>query len=110
MTHEECYRKYLPLKDAVELLSGKWKIPIILILLSGNKRYKELNELIAGISSKVLSTELQDLEQNLLICKISDPQLNVVKYSLTEHGKSLEPLIDVILKWGQSHRKLILSA
>lgn len=109
MNHEECKKAILPLQDAIAIIGGKWKIPIILSLSEDCKRYKELNLLVTGISSKVLSKELHDLEENRLIekkCGTTDQRTR--QYSLTAHGKSLIPLIDEIFKWGLTHRKIII--
>jgi len=109
MTYEESDRMLLPMRDAIEIIKGKWKIPIILMLNKSGMRYKELILTVSGISSKVLSRELQDMERNLLIGKrttISSPLTQ--EYYLTTHGKSLVPLIHQILTWGQTHRSVII--
>lgn len=105
----EINRNLLPLRDAIDVISGKWKLPIILTLVQNGKRYKDLNNTITGISSKVLSRELQNLEENFLIEKKNvNCGHQIVQYSLTDHGRSLVPLIDEILKWGQKHRNVIV--
>lgn len=108
MNHTEWNKRFLPLRDAIEIISGKWKIPIILTLEQDRKRYKELNVIITGISSKVLSKELHDLEENRIIEKKCAADPHIIHYCLTSHGKSLVPLITEIWKWGQSHRKVII--
>ncbi|MES2454565.1 MAG: helix-turn-helix domain-containing protein [Bacteroidota bacterium] len=109
MTYEESDRLLLPMRDAVEIIKGKWKIPIILMLNRRGMRYKELILTVSGISSKVLSRELQDLERNRLIGKKIISKLPLTQeYYLTSHGRSLVPLIEEIRKWGQLHRNVII--
>jgi len=64
---ERCKEKSLALRDAIALLSGKWKFCILQVLSYGTMRFKDLQETVVGITPNVLSKELQELEQNLLI-------------------------------------------
>jgi DNA-binding HxlR family transcriptional regulator len=105
----ECQKAILPVRDALDILSGKWKLPIIIALMYGNKRFNQLAKEIPGITDKMLSKELRDLELNQLVKRtVHDTIPIIVEYSMTPYGKSLEKLIDELRKWGQLHRKRIL--
>lgn len=91
----------------MQLLSGKWKMQIITFLLrNGKTRYMGLRRGICGISSKVLSKELQELEQSEIISRtVMDPKLASVEYELTGHGKNLESVMLSIVSWRAAHSK-----
>ena len=99
-------------KDSMELLTGKWKIHILGTLLYGGKmRFMDLQREIAGIGSKMLSKELQDLEMNQLITRtVLNTKPITVEYDLTSFGRTLEPIIDAIAQWGIDYRETVLGA
>ena len=66
---KECTGRLLPVRDALDILNGKWKIPIIVALMFGSKRFKLLHRNIEGITAKMLSKELKDLELNQLVTR-----------------------------------------
>lgn len=106
---QECTKMIVPVRDALEILNGKWKLPIILSLTFGTKRFKQISKDINGITDKMLSKELKDLEMNQLIKRtVHDTFPPTVEYSITEHGKSLEKLITELRTWGMEHRKQIM--
>src|SRR5688500_15879439 len=108
-THGECTKAILPVRDALDILSGKWKLPIIIALSFGNKRFSEMAKEIPGITDKMLAKELRDLEINQLVKRtVYDSVPVVVEYSMTSYGKTLETLIDELQNWGVQHRKRIL--
>ncbi len=100
----------LAIKDTLELITGKWKILIIISLLLNKKmRFVELKKALNGIASKKLSSDLKDLEINKLIDrKIVKSKPITVEYSITEHGRSLDNLISELMNWGLNHRKEII--
>jgi DNA-binding HxlR family transcriptional regulator len=106
---EPTIERQLALKDAVELLSGKWKIIILRNLyLYGTMRFKDIMEISEGITSKVLSNELQQLEENLLITRtVNDTKPITVSYALTDHANSTLPVIKSLVAFGLIHRKKI---
>ncbi len=105
----ECTKKILPVKDALEVLSGRWKLPIIISLGFGNKRFKEITKDVHNITDKVLSKELKELEVNKLITRtVYDTFPPTVEYSITEYGRSLHEVVEALNKWGTSHRKKIM--
>ncbi|HEY4322481.1 MAG TPA: helix-turn-helix domain-containing protein [Mucilaginibacter sp.] len=99
----------LALRDALELLSGKWKFCIIQNLLSKREmRFKDLQDTIKGISPKVLTNELHQLEENQLITRtVNDTKPVTVTYSPTEYAKETNPVINALLDFGTKHRKKI---
>jgi DNA-binding HxlR family transcriptional regulator len=107
--HADCAKAILPVRDALDILRGKWKIPIIIALSFGNKRFSQMAREIPGITDKMLSKELRDLEMNQLVRRsVYDAVPVVVEYSLTTYGKTLQGLIEELQKWGIQHRKRIL--
>jgi DNA-binding HxlR family transcriptional regulator len=108
-THEECTKAILPVRDALDILSGKWKLPIIISLSFGNRRFSQMARQIPGITDKMLSKELRDLEMNQLVRRtVYDTVPVVVEYEMTAYGKTLGKLIDELQDWGMKHRKRIL--
>jgi len=108
-THENCQDLIRPVRDALEVLSGKWKLAIIGSLSFGKKRFKQISKEVNGITDKVLSKELKDLEANQLVKReVYDTFPPTVEYSITQHGRSLENVIDELRRWGLSHRKKII--
>jgi DNA-binding HxlR family transcriptional regulator len=105
----ECLGILLPVRDALEVLNGKWKLPIIISLSFGDKRFRQISKDIQGITDKMLSKELKDLELNKLIKRtIYDTFPPTVEYSITDHGRSLKKLINELRTWGDEHRKKVI--
>lgn len=109
---EVCREKTLALRDAIELLSGKWKFCILLNLWSyETMRFKDLQEAVVGISPKILSKELQDLEDNLLITRtVNNTKPITVSYTLTKHAIETQPVLSALIDFGIKHRKAIKRA
>jgi DNA-binding HxlR family transcriptional regulator len=104
----ECKRMLLPVLDALYVLSGKWKLPIIIALSHGNKRFKELQRETEGITARMLSKELRDLEMNQLVKRtVYDTTPVTVEYELTSYGKTLDDVIIALHDWGTKHRNRI---
>lgn len=96
-------------QDALYILSGKWRMPVIITLYNGHYRYREIAQNIPGITFAMLSKELKLMELNNLIRRIEDPDFpKTVEYKLTEYCESLYPLVEDLIKWGKQHRKEIL--
>ena len=102
----------LAIKDTMELLSGKWKIQIVgILLLKDKQRFMDLLREVEGIGAKMLSKELQELEQNQLVTRtVLATKPVTVEYELTQHGKTLSTVIREIASWGVAHRKLVFGA
>lgn len=110
MNDGDCRKRLLPVKDALEVLSGKWKLQIILSLTFGKKRFKQIQREIPGLTPKMLSKELKALETNELVERhVYDTLPVTVEYELTSHGKTIRPLIEELHNWGTKHRKKIIS-
>lgn len=104
----DCKRSIMAVHDAMYVLGGKWKISIVACLLFGPKRYSDILRDVAGISGKMLSRELKEMEINLLVNRsVSDTQPIMVTYALTEYGESIKPVIMILAEWGEEHRKSI---
>ncbi len=97
----------LPIKDALEVFSGKWKIPIITALnFYETCGFKELERIVEGITPKMLSKELKFLEANKLITReVKSTRPVEVKYSITEYGKTCQSVMSELYRWGLEHRK-----
>lgn len=104
-------REMMAVQDSMDVLSGKWKISIISSICYYNKRrFSDILNDINGISNKMLSKELKELEINKLIKRtVLDTQPITVRYELTEHGKTLQTIIRNLTEWGIEHRKKIIS-
>jgi len=107
---KSCSTQYvLALNDTLNVLTGKWKLPILGSLLFEKKRFTEIQRNIPRITPRMLSKELKDLEANGMITRIVYDSLPVsVEYELTESGKSLGEVLDKMLEWGLKHRKRML--
>ena len=97
-TDESC-----PVARAVRVLDGKWTVLVIRDLLAGTRRFSELRASLAGISPKTLTDRLRDLEQHGLVQRISYAEIPPrVEYSLTETGRTLEPVVAALADWGRT--------
>lgn len=108
--NEEYKKEMMAVQDSMDVLSGKWKISIISSMCYYNRRrFSDILNDVAGISNKMLSKELKELEINQLIRRtVLDTQPITVQYELTEHGKTLQTIIDNLTEWGIEHRKKII--
>lgn len=105
----ECTKFIVSVQDALDVLGGRWKLPILVVLKLGKKRFKEISKEINGISDKILAKELRDLETNQLITRtVYETFPPKVEYTITEHGLSLENVLLSLRNWGNSHRKKII--
>ena len=97
-------------RDTQDLLSGKWKTGILgALYYRGKMRFMELRRELDGIAPKMLSKELKDLEINHLVTRtVYDTMPVTVEYELTEHGQSLNTVIEAMGKWGVKYRKQIV--
>jgi DNA-binding HxlR family transcriptional regulator len=104
-----CQFKLMASRDALEVIQGKWRIPIIISLTYGNKRFGEIQRDIAEVSPKMLSQELKALEMNKIIKRtLFDTMPVTAEYSLTPLGSSMNSLLEEILKWGVHFRKEVI--
>jgi DNA-binding HxlR family transcriptional regulator len=105
----ECLRRLSAVDDAIYVIGGKWKLKIVIAVVSGHTRFNELQRTIQGISARVLSNELKDLELNGLIKRVvhTDKTPVVVEYVKTDYTKTLKDVLDTLGDWGARHKKKI---
>ena len=103
----QCPRPFtLALTDTMNVVSGKWKLPIIAALFYQKNRFKDLLESLEGITPRMLSKELKELEINGMIERtVTKHPPVLVAYTLTESGKTIITVIDAMIDWGLLHRK-----
>jgi len=108
-SEKECKAALSAVGDALYVIGGKWKLPIIVALLEGNKRFNELQRTVKGISARVLSNELKQLEMNGFVKRnVYTRTPVVVEYEMTEYSNSLEEVLNALHKWGSMHRNKLL--
>ena len=104
-----CQQKLMISRDALEVIQGKWRVPIIIALTFGKKRFGEIQRDIVDISPKMLSQELKALETNKIITRtLYDSMPVTVEYSLTPLGLSMKKMMDEVLNWGIHFRKEVV--
>src|SRR5258708_275258 len=93
------------LQDTIYVIGGKWKLPVIYSICNGNRRFMDIERSIPGISPKMLSRELKELEANQIIRHTTDTDTpGIVEYSETEYCFSFNGIILEMIKWGKDHR------
>lgn len=94
-----------PVEYTASIISNKWKVLILRDLIEGTKRYNELNRTVVGISAKVLTQNLKDLEQDGIVSRKVYPVVPPkVEYSLTEKGKELKGILDLMKEFGIKYK------
>ena len=97
-----------PVATTINLIGNKWKLLIIRDLLASTRRFGELRKNLEGISQRVLTQNLRELENDGLIKrKVYAEVPPRVEYSLNELGRSLLPIISTMAKWGNNYKKTI---
>lgn len=97
-------RACCPVERTLEVIGGRWKVLILRELFSGVKRFGQLHRALHGITQKMLTQQLREMEQDGIIHR--EVYLQVppkVEYSLTPQGESLKPIIDAMHEWGIRH-------
>ncbi|AWW33144.1 transcriptional regulator [Echinicola strongylocentroti] len=96
-------------RDTLNVISGKWKLPIIGSLCYGKKRFKDLENDIPKITPRMLSKELKELELNSIVTRtVYDTTPVTVEYELTPSGRKIRELLDAMVKWGLQHREEVM--
>lgn len=92
-------------EEALEIVVGKWKPVILLHLLhEGTKRFSELKRSMPGITQKMLTKQLRELEDEDIILRTVYPQVPPkVEYSMTDYGRTLGPILESMHQWGENH-------
>src|SRR5688500_6807089 len=87
--------------DALYAIGGKWKLRIIVALIHGKRRFNDLQRTIKGRSSKVLASELKDMELNGFIKRnVFTETPVIIEYELTEYALTLQTVLDALNTWG----------
>ncbi|WP_332453600.1 helix-turn-helix domain-containing protein [Chryseobacterium aquaticum] len=110
MTAEKCSGHLSSVEDAIYVIGGKWKLKIIIVLQEkGNIRFNELQRNIPGISARVLSNELKDLELNGFVKRVVHAEQTpiIVEYISTDYSRTLKPVIMALSEWGREHKNNI---
>ena len=104
-----CEQELAAIRDSLEILGGKWKLRIMRHLnnhIAETNTFKKIQREVEGISAKMLSKELQELEINELVKRtVCHTKPITVEYEITMYGKTLEKIIGEIAHWGDQHRK-----
>jgi DNA-binding HxlR family transcriptional regulator len=100
MDHQNC-----PVKLTTSIIGGKWKAPLLFYLDGRTRRFCELQRLIPGLTKKMLTQHLRELERDGIVHrKVYAEVPPHVEYSLTRHGESLKPILKLMSAWGNRHR------
>ncbi len=95
------YNQYCPLARTLDVLGERWTLLIVRELLSGPKRFKDLQDALVGIGTNLLSARLKEVERNGLVTRAKLPPPGVASvYELTEHGRKLDETLLSLIRWG----------
>ncbi len=97
------------LRDALDVINGKWKLLILVAIATGHRRFREIERSVPDISSKVLAKELKDLEMHQLIKRtVQEGPPVLVTYEVLPYADTLDPVIFALRDWGLKHRQKIM--
>lgn len=103
----ECKLLHQAMRDTLDVVSGKWKLVILGQLLERPYRFKELSREL-GISARVLTRELQEMEANKLVTRtVLDTRPVAVEYAATPYSATLRPVVEAIRNWGVLHHRAL---
>lgn len=96
-----------PVETTLTVIGGRWKVLILRELFQGVKRFGELHRSIHGITQKMLTQQLREMENDGILNRKVYPEIPPkVEYSLTALGKSLKPVLDAMHGWGTKHQEI----
>lgn len=96
------------LQDTLYFIGGKWRLPIVNSICNGNRRFREIERSIPGITTRMLSKELKEMEMNKLVKRtVYDESPVLVEYEPTEYCRSFGKIIMEMINWGREHRKIV---
>ena len=103
-----CQKAHSAIQDTLYVVNGKWKLLILSILINdGTRRFGELAR-ESGISPRILSKELHELEMNQLVSRtVCNTKPVTVEYASTAYAETLKEVIDAMIRWGQNHKRKI---
>ena len=110
LNEPQCQAQLLSIEDALYVIGGKWKLRVIVALRDGqSRRFNELQRTIKGISARVLSNELKELEMNGFVKRVvhTDQFPVIVEYLPTDYSFTLSNVIGALAEWGSKHKKKI---
>lgn len=97
-----------PVETTLSLIGDKWKVLILRDLMPGTKRFGELKRSVGGVTQKVLTAQLRQMEDCGLLTRTVYPEVPPkVEYTLTELGYSLKPILDAMLTWGAGYQAMV---
>lgn len=97
------------LQDTLYFIGGKWRLPIINAICNGNKRFREIERSIPGISTRMLSKELKEMEINKLVKRMVYDDIPVlIEYEPTGHCRSFGKIIQEMIDWGKAHKEVVI--
>ncbi|MEJ5993799.1 helix-turn-helix domain-containing protein [Pedobacter sp. Du54] len=107
ITTTQCANMLTAIGDALYVIGGKWKLRVIVALREESKRFNEIQRTVEGISARVLSAELKELEMNGFVKRtVHHKQTPVmVEYQLTEYADTLSEVLQSLANWGILHRE-----
>jgi DNA-binding HxlR family transcriptional regulator len=96
-----------PVNTTIEIIAGKWKPSILCDLRQGARRFSDLRRELPGISEKVLSAHLRELEANGIVSRrqFYEGALLATEYAFTDYGRTLIPALNALAEWGLQHRR-----
>jgi len=99
-----------PAEMTLNIISGRWKFLILYYLYRGTRRFSELRRSIPGVTQKMLTQQLREMERDGLIRRKVYAQIPPrVEYSLTTLGRSLHPILNAMCDWGKKHGAQLIS-
>lgn len=106
---ENCKNSIKALEDAMFVIGGKWTLRVIIALKDGHTRFNDLQRTIDGISAKVLSGVLKDLEENGFVKRKVEVGIPVVvEYELLSYAETLKDVLAALVSWGEMHRQQVM--
>jgi DNA-binding HxlR family transcriptional regulator len=109
-----CTEDISAMLDTLDVLGGRWKLLIVHYLITREHEvntFKKMEKDIEGISAKMLSKELKDLETNLIVNRtVMDTKPITVQYTITDYGKDILPIIRTMVAWGKVHRATLYAS
>ncbi len=97
-----------PVETTLMLIGDRWKVLILRDLFPGTKRFGELRSSVTGISQKVLTQKLKEMEADGIVSRTAYPEIPPrVEYELTELGNTLKPILDSMESWGMSYKTMM---
>lgn len=107
--YASCIETVRPVRDALDVINGKWKLPVIISISVGNERFTDIQDSIPSITPKALAKELKELEQNGLISRVVTADYPVrISYKPESYAETLTPIIYALKEWGANHRENML--